>query len=485
MAFVFRQVRRLLVLVLVLAALALLGRGFLARQELPLEAWHTFAPQELTRDELERADWPAYLARESRLMEEIRTHVADRLSPAARVPGNRYFADSPIYPPRFTQDWNRSFVIEPQGQPKGVVVLLHGLTDSPYSLRHFAQTYAQRGFVALGIRLPAHGTTPAALKSAEWEDFMAATRLVMREANRRAGGTLPVHVAGYSNGAALALMYALEALDDPKLVKPAKLILVSPMVGVTPYARFAPLAGWPAVLPFFAQAGWLSILPEFNPFKYNSFPVNGGYQSWRLTQVLRANIERHLKAGRLEGLAPVLTFQSLLDHTVVARDMVDGLYGHLPNNGSELVLFDVNRLAQLNNFLSIIALDSAEALLPPGPRPYRTTIITNSAPDTLTASARITEAGQSTAREEALGLAFPPEVYSLSHIAVPFPLQDGLYGLQPEPGDDFGISLGTAAGRGEFSALTIPLIMVMRMSSNPFFPFVLQRVEEGLPPGQP
>ncbi|MDE1569858.1 alpha/beta hydrolase [Aquabacter sp. P-9] len=485
MGFVFRQVRRLLVLLVVLTALALVGRGFLARMEPPLEAWHTFAPTELTREELGKADWPAYLAREAKLMEEIRTHVADQLSPAARVPGNRYFADSPIYPPHFAQDWNRSFVIEPQGPVKGVAVFLHGLTDSPYSLRHFANLYAQRGFVALGIRLPAHGTTPAALKSAEWEDFMAATRLVMREAKRRAGGTLPVHVAGYSNGAALALMYALDALDDPTLVKPARLVLVSPMVGVTPYARFAPLAGWPAVLPFFAQSAWLSILPEFNPFKYNSFPVNGGYQSWRLTQALRDNIARHLKSGRLEGLPPVLTFQSLLDHTVVAQDMVDGLYGHLPDNGSELVLFDVNRLAQLNNFLSIIALDAAEALLPPGPRPYRTTIITNSAPDTLTASARITEAGQTTAREAPLGLAFPPEVYSLSHIAVPFPLQDGLYGLQPEPGDNFGISLGTAAGRGEFSALTIPLIMVMRMSSNPFFPYVLQKVGEGLPSAQP
>ncbi len=485
MGFLFRLARRLLVLVLVLLALGLLGRGFITRMEPPLEAWHTFAPTELTRAELDRVDWPAYLAREAKLMEEIRVNVADRLSPAARVPGNRYFADSPIYPPKFAQDWNRSFVIEPERPPKGVAVFLHGLTDSPYSLRHFARLYAERGFVAIGIRLPAHGTTPAALKSAEWEDFMAATRLVMREAKRRAGGNLPVHLLGYSNGAALALMYALDALDDPQLVKPDRLVLVSPMVGITPYARFAPLAGWPAVLPYFAQSAWLSILPEFNPFKYNSFPVNGGYQSWRLTQALRDNIARHLKGGRLEGLAPVLTFQSLLDHTVVAQDMVDGLYGHLPDHGSELVLFDVNRLAQLNNFLSIIALEGAETLLPAAPRPYRTTIVTNTAPDTLTVSARITEAGQSTAHDQPLGLAFPPEVYSLSHIAVPFPLQDGLYGLQPEPGDDFGISLGTAAGRGEFSALTIPLIMVMRMSSNPFFPFVLERVGEGLPPARP
>jgi hypothetical protein len=39
-----------------------------------------------------------------------------------------------------------------------------------------------------------------------------------------------------------------------------------------------------ALLPSFAKAAWLDIVPEFNPFKYNSFPVNGARQSWRVTQ---------------------------------------------------------------------------------------------------------------------------------------------------------------------------------------------------------
>jgi alpha-beta hydrolase superfamily lysophospholipase len=42
-------------------------------------------------------------------------------------------------------------------------VLLHGLTDSPYSLRHIAKLYRERGFVAIGIRMPGHGTVPAGL----------------------------------------------------------------------------------------------------------------------------------------------------------------------------------------------------------------------------------------------------------------------------------------------------------------------------------
>ena len=37
----------------------------------------------------------------------------------------------------------------------------------------------------------------------------------------------------------------------------------------------------------FASAAWLDTMPEFNPFKYNSFPVNGARQSYRLTDALQ------------------------------------------------------------------------------------------------------------------------------------------------------------------------------------------------------
>ena len=50
----------------------------------------------------------------------------------------------------------------PTGRRSARSVLLHGLTDSPYSLRHIARRYRDRGFVAVAIRLPGHGTVPAA-----------------------------------------------------------------------------------------------------------------------------------------------------------------------------------------------------------------------------------------------------------------------------------------------------------------------------------
>ena len=148
----------------------------------PLEPWHTFAPTELSAEELDEADWADYLAAEQAAFDEVQAEVTAELDAEDRVPINRYFEGSPVYPGHFAQDWNRSFVLEPEGAPAGAVVLLHGLTDAPYSQRHLAAAYARHGFVAIVPRLPAHGTVPAALTEVEWEDWMAATRLAVREA---------------------------------------------------------------------------------------------------------------------------------------------------------------------------------------------------------------------------------------------------------------------------------------------------------------
>jgi alpha-beta hydrolase superfamily lysophospholipase len=446
----------------------------------PLSPWHTYVPHELRAKQLDAADWSGYLAEEAKIFEAVRTEVTQNLEPGDRVPLNRYFEGSPIYPAHFAQDFNRSYVLEPAGPPVGAVVLLHGLTDSPYSQRHIARAYRDRGFVAIVIRLPAHGTVPAALTDVEWEDWSAATRLAVREARRRVAPSAPLHVVGFSNGGALALKYALDAIADPQQAMPDRLVLISPMIGITRFARFAGLAGLPAILPAFAEAAWLGIVPEFNPFKYNSFPVNGARQSYRLTQALQEQTARYARTGQLGRLPPIITFQSVMDFTVSTSAIVSALYAHLPSNGSELVLFDVNRTVKFGLLLRRSADTALAQLLPAGPRSYRTTIITNTDDGSDTAVERTTEAGSVTEHARALGLTYPTGLYSLSHVALPFPMTDGLYGLTPDPADNFGINLGALAPRGERNVLIASLDALLRVASNPFFPYMLGRIEEGI-----
>ena len=478
----WKWTRRGLLLVLV-ALLTFLGiRAWDTQRGPPLEVWHTYIPGELAVEALDGADWDDYLAHEAGIFEDLVRDVSQELEEEDLVSFNRYFTASPLYPGNFAQDWNRSYSLEPEGEPEGAVVLLHGLTDSPYSLRHVAERYLANGFTVVAIRLPGHGTVPAGLLQVEWSEWMAATRLAVREAEGRIGPEAPLHIVGFSNGGALALKYAMEAIDRDDLRQADQLILVSPMVGITAFARFAGIAGWPAFFTRWAKAAWIAIIPEFNPFKYNSFPVNGARQSHQVTMALQADLRRHHEAGRLGELPPILTFQSVVDFTVSTPAVVNTLHGMLPEGKSELVLFDANRSAKFGPLLRADPETVLARLLPPAPRPFKTTIITNMDPNRLEVVARITEAGSAVeTTTEPLGLFYPPDVFSLSHVAVPFPITDSLYGLRPNPDDEFGISLGALATRGERGILIVSIDSLLRMASNPFFDFMIDKIDATIP----
>ncbi|WP_353142463.1 alpha/beta hydrolase [Enterobacter sp.] len=460
-----------IVLVVLLAV-----RVYLSQQGPELHLWHTWRADEMSVRELDNADFAGYLAREKAIFTDLDNAVTAKTAGEEQTPLNRYYRQSLVWPGQFAPDANRSFVLMPAGKPRGAVVLLHGLTDSPYSVRRLAVNYQQHGFVAVVPRLPGHGTAPGALTDVDWEMWLAATRLAVREATRLAGDAVPLHLVGYSNGGALAMKYALDALDAPALRKPQQVILLSPMIGVTAFARFAGFAGLPALLPPFAKAAWLNISPEYNPYKYNSFPVNAARQSWLLTKALQEQIGRAARENRLANLPPVLAFQSVMDSTVSTRAVVSGLFDQLPANGSELVMFDINQAASFRPLFKPSSWTATTALLPVAQRRYGVTIITNASEHSFSTVAKITPAGRTQETVVPLAQSWPQDVYSLSHVAVPFPPDDDLYGREPGVKNRYGISLGTIALWGETSVLSVGKEALMRVTSNPFYDFMQERI---------
>ncbi len=473
-----------IIAVLVLLVVFLAGRIYESQRGPALHRWHTWSGNEMSAEEIDQATFAQYRAREQTIFADLQREVTDKLPEEDKTPVNRFYRYSRVWPGQFHQDWNRSFVLVPQGKPRGSVVLLHGLTDSPYSVRDLAQRWQQRGYVAVVPRLPGHGTAPGALTAVDWETWLATTRLAVREATRLAGEDVPLHLVGYSNGGALALKYALDSLEDSHLRQPQQIILLSPMIGVTAFARFAGLAGLPSIFPAFARAAWLNVAPEFNPFKYNSFPVKAARQSWLLSQALQQQIIRAARQDELKALPPVLTFQSVMDSTVSTRAVVESLYRYLPDNGSELVVFDINQAADLRVLFRPALYAAVNTLLPPAPRAYTTTVVTNATAHTLQTVARTTLAQEQNEHRYPLHLAWPADMYSLSHVAVPFPLSDSLYGREPDEKNRYGISLGTISLRGETGTLSVGLETLMRVTSNPFFPWMLARVDEHITCGE-
>jgi alpha-beta hydrolase superfamily lysophospholipase len=435
--------------------------------------WHRIQlEEEFTAGDLtDQYQWQDYLAQEERVFKELN----EKLAAEDTTGGYRYAATSQFNPLLQTPNWNRTFVLTPPNIRAGIL-MIHGLSDSPYSVRSLALALERQGFLVIALRVPGHGTIPSALLSAEWEDWAAATRVAAQEVKRQLGDNPHFYMLGYSNGGALTLNYALDALDDTDLPQPKKIVLLSPMIGISKFAGLSKSMDVVGHLPLMSSSRWLNKTPEYNPFKYNSFSVNAGWQAHRFSTHLQEKIAQKEKNKQLEKLPPVLTFQSLVDATVNTDAIENYFYRYLPKNNSELVLFDLNRHA---NFIPITK-NSASTYLQhtfgAGPHPYHFVKISNRSSSTMAVSEWRQAAGEITVKERPLDLAYPAGVFSLSHVALPFPIDDPTFGLEPSMDEFYGIRLGSVSLRGETGTMIIKADAGMRLYSNPFYPYMEERI---------
>jgi hypothetical protein len=115
------------------------------------------------------------------------------------------------------------------------------------------------------------------------------------------------------------------------------------------------LSKWLKVLsfiPYFEKSKWKNISPEYDPFKYTSFPLNASKQLYDLSKQTQKHLLSHHQKGTLGKLPPIVTFQSVIDSTVITEDIIYKLYANLVGDGHELILFDINRNSYLQIFLN-------------------------------------------------------------------------------------------------------------------------------------
>src|SRR5262245_18826149 len=471
--------------VLVFATIVV-GGALDARRRLPdLEPWHRTVPRDVRSADLTpRSTLADYMAIEDEAFRVVHDQIELKLDAAARVPANRYNPDGRAHPTQFGTDWNRTQLLSPNGETVGGALLVHGLTDSPYSMRALGEDLRARGYLVLALRMPGHGTVPAGLTDVTWEDWLAAVRLGARHLRGAIGREKPLVLVGYSNGGALVLKYAFDALEGSGDPQAARIVLLSPMVGVTPFAWLARVISMLGPVPAFEKARWLDVYPEYNPFKYNSFPANAGLQTWRLTTTLQAQIARAAAAGMASRLPPVLTFHSLVDATVSTQAVVHSLYDVIGDERSELVMFDINRVSGLVPFIRPDDATLLSRLTDTSPRRYRRTLVTNADADSLQVAERSVAPGASDITTRPLGLAWPRDVFSLSHIAIPFPLSDPVYGRDENATVPQLIRLGLLSPRGEKAVLSVPSDTLARLTFNPFFAYMDGRIGDWVSGGK-
>jgi alpha-beta hydrolase superfamily lysophospholipase len=438
----------------------------------PLRPWHV----ERLEHEFEAGQARAgygfddYLAQEQRLFDEVQALRVAHFDPALDTAISRYAPDRGPYAKRLDRDWNRSYRL-PASPQRGVALLVHGLSDSPYVLRSVAGALHAAGVTVYGLRLPGHGTLPSGLDHALWEDWLAAVDLTVRQI-RRDHPEAPFWYVGFSTGATLGLKHSVDAIAAGREdLLPRRLFLLSPAMGVSPLAKLANvqrlISRW-GVAP---KARWADIGPEIDPYKYASFAKNAGAQIAALIDRLYADLDRMERDGSIARLPPVAGFQSIADATVSTPDLASRFYGRLRGGASELVLFDVNRQAGLEALLAFSPAAVIAAFEGAPRREFRLTVLHNAGTrPTLIES--VLAPGATQPVDRALDLAWPQGVVSLSHLALPVAPDDPIYGLAA-PSHDGLVSLGALALRGEHGVIAIAPAQQLRLRSNPFFGYVM------------
>ncbi|MGB6222472.1 alpha/beta hydrolase [Haloferula sp.] len=470
-------VRRILGYGLLVTFVSLISIAVYVLQSRPnLSLWQEVDLDEEFEENSGVTDFAGYLELEDRLFDQLEREVYQKTPPGDAHSVNRYQKGSLTDPTSMPTNWNRTFQLE-QKDPKAGVLLLHGLTDSPYSMRSLAEEFHNAGASVIGLRIPGHGTAPSGLVEMTWQDMAAAVRLAAVHLKKSIGDK-PFYVVGYSNGGALTVVYTLESLEDESLPRPDGLVLLSPEIGIT---KVAALAVWQGRLGHWLgleKLAWTSILYEYNPYKYNSFAVNAGNLAYRITLEIDRRLERMSKAGELDDFPRMLAFQSVVDATVSAPAVVSRLFDRLPENDHELVLFDINHREIIDHLLAKDPSEDLGKILSDSNRKFTLSIVSNSGEEgeaTEAVTIRRRAAGQSTVSIENTDMTWPKEIYSLAHIALPFPGDDPFYGS----GDGGKIpTLGNRALRGERGTLLITPADMLRQKWNPFHPWLVKRALE-------
>ncbi len=436
-----------------------------------LDVWHTAKLDQEFTAESDISSFEAYLKLEGNLFKQLDEIVYAKIESGDKDPINRFDRASKSFPGRWPRNWNRTFELA-ASKPKAGVLLLHGMSDSPFSLRAIGQELNNADAWVVGMRMPGHGTAPSGLKTLKWQDMAAAVKLAMRHLHKKVPGG-PVYIIGYSTGGALAVKYALDTLDDPQLPRADKLVLISPAIGVTSAAALAVWQGRIGLLPGLDKLAWSDILPEYDPFKYNSFAVNAGDVVYRLTQVIQSGFEKY-NHDELKNFPPVLAFQSIADATVSTPALVTGLFQKLPAGGHELVLFGIDRQFIDKELLKQDPFVKVEEILQQGNRDFDISFLTNKdiRSSNLVIKKSTVDGGDSV---ETTAMSWPKGIYSLSHVALPFQPDDPLYGGQTETQPN-RIYLGNIAVKGERGILKISASEMLRLRWNPFSEYLQQRI---------
>jgi esterase/lipase len=253
-----------------------------------------------------------YILRSRAIIEERRTDLTPTSPNTAFIIG----ANSPfeLYP-------NNPIVAN--NRLKYGALLIHGLLDSPFSLRDIGTRLQANGILSRALLLPGHGTTPSDLLHVSYHDWIQAVRYGIESLQHDVEN---IYLIGYSTGAALSVYHALQNANI------AGIILLSPAIKIRSSVDM--VVGWHQLTKYFNRnhSEWIYREEEINQVKYQSITFNAVSQVTQLTNLIRELTTQHPLTQ------PIYLAISREDETVSSDQAMD-FFSNLSNPSSSLLLY--------------------------------------------------------------------------------------------------------------------------------------------------
>ncbi|MCG7555273.1 alpha/beta fold hydrolase [Pseudoalteromonas sp. Of11M-6] len=143
------------------------------------------------------------------------------------------------------------------------ILLIHGLTDSPFTFHYLAAALYEAGYNVRTMLLPGHATAPSDLTEVDIDDWQTHTDYAIAQTSQ---DFKHFSVLGYSTGAAIVL----SSIAKHKPNNLGSVALISP--ATEPHNKNGWLAKWIDYVPF---VNWIDEDADLDFAKYESFPWHG------------------------------------------------------------------------------------------------------------------------------------------------------------------------------------------------------------------
>lgn len=210
-------------------------------------------------------------------------------------------------------EFNAPFEWRPEKPNGDAIILLHGLYDSPFSVRDIATHFVSKGYLVRAPLLPGHGTVAGDMLNIKHNDWLETVKYTIEQTAPIAQN---IYLFGFSLGGALSL---LSAQHDAKI---KAVIALAP--AIKPLHPFSQITKIHKLFTWISEkAKWYIYNDHLSMVKYFSHSYHSSHEAIAIMTKARKTIPK----------VPLFFVMSSEDETIQPKAVINYFKQHAGSNG--------------------------------------------------------------------------------------------------------------------------------------------------------